>query len=75
MALYGLYRGRVVNTFAPPMKGRLMVCLPAVAGAATSWSEPCRDHKSNATPPAGSAVWVMFEAGDVAHPVWMGWAG
>ena len=43
MAYYGTYRGNVVNTADPSMKGRLQVNVPAVAGAAT-WALPCRDY-------------------------------
>jgi hypothetical protein len=61
----------VVNTADPSMKGRLQVNVPAVAGAA-NWALPCRDYGSAATPPIGSAVWVMFEGGNLSSPVWMG---
>ena len=72
MAYYGVYRGRVMNNADPMMKGRLQVSVPAVAAAATSWALPCRNYGSTATPPIGSAVWVMFEGGNLSIPVWMG---
>jgi phage gp45-like len=71
MAYYGIYRGNVVNSADPSMKGRLQVNVPAVAGAAT-WALPCRDYGSTTNPPIGSTVWVMFEGGNLSNPVWMG---
>ena len=73
MANYGIYRGTVVNTADPLMKGRLQINVPSQAFGA-SWAEPCREFKSTATPTIGTPVWVMFEAGDPARPVWMGCA-
>jgi hypothetical protein len=74
MAFYGVYRGTAMNTADPMMRGRIQVSVPSVAGAGANWAEACRDFKSNATPPVGTAVWVMYEAGDVSHPVWIGCA-
>jgi hypothetical protein len=72
MAHYGLYRGSVLNTADPLMKGRMQVVVPSVSAAPSVWAMPCRDYKSTAMPPTGSLVWVMFENGDVSYPVWMG---
>jgi hypothetical protein len=72
MAYYGIYRGTVMNTADPTMKARVQVSVPAVAAVASSWALPCRDYGSNTTPPVGSAVWVMFEGGNLANPVWLG---
>lgn len=72
MAYYGIYRGAVMNTADPLMNGRLQVTVPAIGAAATSWALPCRDFGITATPPIGTAVWVMFEGGDVSSPVWIG---
>jgi hypothetical protein len=72
MAYYGIYRGNVMNTADPLMKGRVQVSVPSVGAAVSSWATPCREYKSTAMPPVGSAVWVMFEGGNVASPVWMG---
>jgi hypothetical protein len=74
MANYGIYRGIVVNTADPMMKGRLQINIPSQPFGGPAWAEACRDYKSTATPPIGTQVWVMFEAGDPAHPVWMGCA-
>jgi len=74
MASYGIYRGQVTNSQDPAMKGRLQVLVPAFGTAASGWALPCREYKSTAVPPPGSDVWVMFEGGDVSHPVWVGCA-
>jgi type VI secretion system (T6SS) baseplate-like injector VgrG len=73
MAYFGIYRGTIVNTADPTMKGRVQVNMPAIAGA-SGWALPCREYGSTTKPPIGSAVWVMFEGGDITHPVWMGCA-
>jgi phage gp45-like len=73
MAYFGIYRGTIMNTADPTMKGRVQVNVPAIAGAA-GWALPCREYGSMTKPPIGGAVWVMFEGGDIAHPVWMGCA-
>jgi hypothetical protein len=72
MAQYGIYRGTVINTADPTMKGRIQVSIPALAGSSGGWAMPCRDYGSTAVPPIGSLVWVMFERGDTSYPVWMG---
>jgi Type VI secretion system/phage-baseplate injector OB domain len=74
MANYGIYAGTVINTVDPLMKGRMQVSLPMVAGPTSAWAVPCRDYKSTTVPPVGTPVWIMFEAGNVDHPVWMGCA-
>jgi len=74
MAYHGIYRATVMNTADPNMQGRIQVTVPMVAGPTSGWASPCRDWKSNSTPPIGTVVWVMFEDGDPSHPVWMGCA-
>jgi hypothetical protein len=74
MAQYGIYRGSVMNTADPLMKGRIQVSVPAIAAVAGSWAMPCRAYGSTARPPVGTVVWVMFEGGDPSCPVWMGCA-
>jgi hypothetical protein len=56
MAQYGIYRGNVVNTIDPMMKGRIQVNVPAVAAAPGGWAMPCRDYGSTTVPPIGSVV-------------------
>ena len=72
MAHYGIYRGSVLNTADPMMKGRIQVSVPAIAVAASGWALPCREYRSTALPPVGSVVWVMFEGGNPSNPVWLG---
>jgi len=74
MANFGIYRGSVLNTADPMMKGRIQVSVPAVGSASSTWALPCRDYGSSTVPPIGTAVWVMFEGGNVANPVWLGCA-
>jgi hypothetical protein len=71
MAHFGIYRGTVMNTADPLMKGRLQINVASQASGA-GWADPCRDWQSTAAPPIGTQVWVMFEGGDPARPVWMG---
>ena len=72
MAYYGIYRGSLMNTADPLMKGRVQVSVPAIGAAAATWAAPCREFKSNAMPPVGTPIWVMFEGGNLDQPVWMG---
>jgi hypothetical protein len=75
MPFYGIYRGTAMNTADPTMRGRIQVSVPSVSGGGVGgWAEACRDFKSNTMPPVGTAVWVMYEAGDVSRPVWVGCA-
>ena len=69
MAQYGIQLGTVVDVTDPLMEGRLQVML---AMAPAGWARPCRDYKSTELPPVGTKVWVLFEDGDLARPVWMG---
>lgn len=72
MPYFGIYRGTVMNTADPAMKGRVQVAVPSVPGAGTDWAMPCRDFGSTATPPVATAIWVMFEGGNPSSPVWIG---
>ena len=74
MPFFGVYRGTAMNTADPTMRGRIQVNVPSVVGGGPSWAEACRDFQSNATPPVGTTVWVMFEGGDASRPVWIGCA-
>lgn len=75
----GLYRGTVSNNVDPLQLGRLQVNVPGVPGQSElSWAAPCAPFggKSGiggfALPPIGANVWIMFEGGSSADPVWMG---
>ena len=69
--LFGIYRAVVVSAADPARQRRLLVTVPEVPGAAV-WALPCVPAGSRATPRAGAIVWVQFEAGDAARPVWVG---
>ena len=75
MAYYGIYRGTALNTLDPLGQGRMQVVVPALPSVTLAWASPCRDYKNTQTmPPIGTQVWVMFENGNISHPVWMGCA-
>jgi hypothetical protein len=76
---YGIYRGTVTNNVDPLQLGRMAVDVPGVSGQSEmSWAVPCAPFggKSGiggfALPPIGANVWVMFEGGSPADPIWMG---
>ncbi len=78
VTFHGIYRGTVVSNLDPLMLGRLQIDVPDVPGASRqSWANPCvafaaSDKGPFALPPVGANVWVMFEKGSPADPVWMG---
>lgn len=75
---FGLYRGTVQNNVDPLMLARLQVKVPSVPGASDlSWAMPCSAYGGSgvgvfALPPVGANIWVQFEEGDAASPIWMG---
>ena len=71
---FGLYHAVVVNDSDPEGLRRLQVEVPDVFGHGHGWAQACVPVGSSGQPPAGSRVWVMFEAGDPARPVWLGMA-
>jgi hypothetical protein len=76
--LWGMYRGVVTKSVEPSKLGRVMVSVPAVMGQnETAWAMPCVPYRGKRPdkrdiPPVGTHVWVEFEAGDVARPIWVG---
>jgi hypothetical protein len=65
----------VVDNKDPQGLSRLYISVPDNPGT-TGWAMPCAPYDSSGSisiPPVGEMVWVMFEAGDPSHPVWMGW--
>lgn len=77
----GLYRGTVEFNIDPEQRGRLLLAIPDVLSFIPStWVEPCAPLSGPPgpgmgvymVPPKGAGVWVMFEHGDVNHPVWLG---
>jgi hypothetical protein len=77
----GLYRASVLTNTDPEFRGRLTLTIPDVHSFSPStWVEPCTPLSGPTgpamgvymVPPPGAGVWVMFERGDVNHPVWIG---
>jgi len=79
---YGKYRGTVSDVDDPDGLGRIKVEVPEVYDDVVSpWALPCAPYAGPgvgfyAIPPVGAGVWVEFEAGDPARPIWTGgWWG
>ncbi|GAA1061952.1 phage baseplate assembly protein V [Agromyces bracchium] len=75
---WGKYRGTCVDATDPQVMGRIQVAVPAVLGEAeTAWALPCLPAATGAgglawIPSVGAHVWVEFEGGDPAFPIWVG---
>lgn len=76
---YGKYRGFVVDNADPLGRGRLIVSVPSVLGAESSnWALPClpfgglADQGAYLIPETGAQIWVEFEEGNLANPIWTG---
>jgi uncharacterized protein involved in type VI secretion and phage assembly len=79
---YGKYRAIVVDVDDPESLGRIRAQVPEVLGALDSpWALPCAPYAGPGVgaylvPPVGAGVWIEFEAGDPARPIWTGaWWG
>lgn len=79
---WGKYRGVVLQTVDPEMRGRLWVSVPDVWGPnISSWALPCVPYAGISqgmyvVPPIGANVWVEFEHGHPDYPIWVGgWWG
>jgi len=75
---YGKYRGLVSDVSDPEELGRIRATVPAVYGEVESpWAMPSfpfagAQHGLVLLPEAGDGVWIEFEGGDVARPIWSG---
>lgn len=70
---YGKYAGIVADQSEPDNQGRIMVQVPSVFGAALPiWARPCLPYGHFYLPPPGTRIWVEFEAGNTAYPIWVG---
>ena len=75
---YGKYRGVVTNNADPMMLGRLKAAVPSLLGnQETAWALPSLPYAGNGVgilfvPPIGANVWVEFEEGKIAYPIWTG---
>jgi uncharacterized protein involved in type VI secretion and phage assembly len=82
-AYYGKYRGIVTDVGDPDNLGRLRARVPRLLGdTATGWALPCAPYGGAseqglwAVPDVGAGVWIEFEGGDLAYPIWCGtWWG
>jgi uncharacterized protein involved in type VI secretion and phage assembly len=75
---FGKYRGTVLFNDDPLKRARIFAEVPAVSSLLpTTWCEPClplAGIKSGAymVPAIGAGVWIEYEQGDVARPIWTG---
>src|SRR4030065_133093 len=74
---FGKYRGEVVDNDDPTLRGRIKVLVPAVLGTLEAWAMPCVPYAGQGSglytlPKPGTQVWVEFEGGDPAYPIWSG---
>lgn len=76
---YGKYRGFVTDNQDPEKRARLRLLVPSVLGdAETGWALPClpfgglADQGLFLVPEPDAQVWVEFEEGNLAYPVWTG---
>lgn len=70
---YGKYRGVVTAVADPKKLGRISVQVPAVfPNNLEVQAEACFPAGHFWVPPVGAKVWIEFEAGDPAHPLWTG---
>ena len=73
----GKFRGTVLNNVDPQQIGRLLVTVPDVPLASSSWALPCFPFTGTQAgawwlPSIGAGVWVEFEQGDPDYPLWAG---
>jgi phage baseplate assembly protein gpV len=80
---YGIYRGIVTDNQDPNSLGRIRAKVPRLLGdVETGWALPCAPYGGTseqgffAIPDSNASVWILFEGGDLAYPVWSGtWWG
>lgn len=71
--LCGVYRAVVVDDVDPLQQRRLLVRVPEVTGESSAWAVACLPGgTASEVPGIGAGVWVAYEAGNAAHPVWLG---
>jgi len=73
----GVYRGTVFSNKDPLSQGRLRLKVPQLfADQNTEWAWPLDSAGIiGQAPEVGQGVWVTFEGGDPAYPIWMGTFG
>jgi len=75
---YGIYRATVFSNVDPEFRGRISAIVPDVTGVVPStWAMPCvpvagKGSGTFVVPEIGAGVWMQYEGGDLARPVWVG---
>lgn len=75
---FGKYRAVVVNTNDPLGLGRIQAIVPDLSkDKPSNWAMPCvplaGPHMGlYVLPPVGARVWIEYEAGNLAQPIWVG---
>ncbi len=80
---FGKYRGFVADNQDPDNLGRIKARVPSLLkDEQTGWALPCSPYGGAsqqglfAVPEVDARVWIEFEGGDLAHPIWVGtWWG
>jgi hypothetical protein len=67
----GVFRGDVVNNLDPLDEHRIEVLVPTVS-LDPMWARPSGSMAGAPVPEIDAEVWIEFEAGDVAYPIWVG---
>jgi uncharacterized protein involved in type VI secretion and phage assembly len=76
---FGKYRGFVTDNQDPDNLGRIRAKVPMLLkDEETGWALPCVPYGGAAeqgwfaVPDVNAGVWVEFEAGNLAYPIWVG---
>ncbi len=75
---YGMYRGIVMKNKDPEGHRRVQVKIPQLGGGETKtqdwpWAWPSFSSGQRPyLPEVGEGVWIQFESGDPAYPIWTG---
>ena len=69
----GKYRASVIGKEDPMQENRLEVIVAEVY-AESMWAKASDDVRYGDTPELGAEVWIEYEYGDPAYPVWVGLA-
>ncbi len=80
---YGKYRGLVTDNQDRDSLGRVKAKVPRLlADVELGWALPCAPYGGSSDqglfniPDTGASVWIEFEGGDLAYPIWCGtWWG
>lgn len=74
---FGKYRAIVTDNADPDNLGRVRVRVPALGDVELGWALPCVPYAGDKVgfymiPAPDARVWVEFEGGDPARPIWVG---